>query len=69
MKGMVKIMPGIILRNGEPIESALKRFKRVCERNGVLAEIRKNKYFEKPSERKKRELSESIRKHTKNKKN
>ena len=47
-------MPGILLRDGEPIERALKRFKKVCEKAGVISDLRKKKYFEKPSELRKR---------------
>lgn len=47
-------MPGIKVREGETFEQALRRFKRQCERAGVLAELKKREYYEKPSERKKR---------------
>ena len=47
-------MPGIRVREGESIEGALRKFKRQCERAGVVAEIRKRQAYEKPSVRSKR---------------
>jgi small subunit ribosomal protein S21 len=61
-------MPGILLRDGEPIERALKRFKKVCEKAGVISDLRKKKYFEKPSELRKRKNAEAKRKQAKNQK-
>lgn len=47
-------MPEVNIRDNESFESALKRFKRKCQRSGYMAEIKKNRYFEKPSEKRKR---------------
>ena len=47
-------MPGIRVRETEPFESALKRFKKQVERAGVLSEVRKREYYEKPSVKKKK---------------
>ena len=33
----------------EPIETALKRFRRQCQKEGVLAEVKKREYYDKPS--------------------
>ena len=41
-------------KDNEAFESALKRFKRACEKAGILSEIRKHQHFEKPSEKKKK---------------
>lgn len=49
-------MPGIKVRDNESFEVALKRFKKQCERAGVLAEIRKREHYEKPSSKRKRKL-------------
>lgn len=38
----------------ESFESALRRFKKYCEKEGLLTDIKKHQHFEKPSERKKR---------------
>lgn len=55
-------MPGIRLRENESFESALRRFKKKCEKSGVLSDLRKHQHFEKPSERRKRKLSAARRK-------
>ncbi|MBI4042185.1 MAG: 30S ribosomal protein S21 [Deltaproteobacteria bacterium] len=47
-------MSGIRIREGEPFEIALKRFKKQCEKAGILSEIRKREHYEKPSIRKKK---------------
>ncbi len=48
-------MPGIQIKEHESFESALKRFKKQCEKTGILSEIRKREHFEKPSLKRKRE--------------
>lgn len=55
-------MPGITIREGEGFERALKRFTKVIEKEGVLSEVKKNQFYEKPSERKKRKLNAAKRK-------
>ena len=47
-------MPLIKVREDENLENALKRFKRKCEKSGILSEIKKLQHYEKPSVRKKR---------------
>jgi len=44
----------VVAKPGESIESLLKRFKKVVERSGILAELKKHEFYEKPSVRKKR---------------
>jgi len=55
-------MPGIRVREGESFESALRRFKKKCEKAGILSDLRKHQHFEKPSERRKRKLNAAKRK-------
>jgi len=51
-------MPGIKIRENESFENALKRFKKQCEKTGILSEVRKREHFEKPSiKRKKKALA------------
>ncbi len=50
------------VRDGESIEEALRRFKRECERNGIMQEIRRREFYEPPSVKRKRKLAESRRK-------
>jgi len=38
----------------ESIDSALRRFKKMCQKSGVLAEARRHEHFEKPSVRRKK---------------
>ncbi len=47
-------MPLIKVRDDESLENALRRFKRKCEKSGILTEIKKRQHYEKPSVRKKR---------------
>ena len=42
------------VREGEPFEAALKRFKKQCEKAGILSELKKREHFEKPSVRRKK---------------
>ena len=47
-------MPGIRLKEGESFESALKRFKKQCEKAGILSEIMKREHYDKPSVKRKK---------------
>jgi len=55
-------MPGVKIRDGESFENALRRFKRICEQEGILSEIKKHQHFEKPSERRKKRILAAKRK-------
>jgi len=58
-------MIGVMLKEGESIESALKRFKRECVNAGIQSEIKRREFYEKPSEKKKRKLESAMRKREK----
>ena len=45
---------GVRVRDGEPFDIALRRFKKDCEKAGILSDIRKHETYEKPSVRKKK---------------
>ncbi len=47
-------MPIVKIREGESFESAVRRFKKQCEKAGVITEVRKREHYEKPSIKKKR---------------
>lgn len=47
-------MPEIEVRKDESFESALRRFKRKLEQEGILRELRDRKHYEKPSERRRK---------------
>ena len=50
------------MRDGESIEDALRRFKRECERNGILKEIKRREHFLPPSVKRKLRQQENLRK-------
>jgi len=50
------------VREGESIEEALRRFKRECERNGLMQEIKRREFYESPALRRKRKMIEARRK-------
>lgn len=60
-------MVGIIIKEGESIEGALRRFKRDCANAGILSEIKKREHFEKPSIIKKKAIDTAKRKRDKKK--
>jgi small subunit ribosomal protein S21 len=50
-------MPVVKLKDNEPFEVALKRFKKQVEKAGILTELRRREYFDKPSVRKKKKAA------------
>jgi len=54
-------MVDVRVHKGENIEEALRRFKKECERHGILQEIKKREFYESPSVRRKRKMTESLR--------
>jgi small subunit ribosomal protein S21 len=49
-------MTTVIIRDGESFESALRRFKKQCERTGILSEIKRREHYEKPSVKRKKKI-------------
>lgn len=47
-------MPVVRIREDEAFEGALKRFKKQCEKSGILTEVKKREYYEKPSIKRKK---------------
>ncbi|MDH4201931.1 MAG: 30S ribosomal protein S21 [Planctomycetota bacterium] len=49
-------------RAGESIQQMVKRFKKMCEKEGLIRDIKRNSYYEKPSEvnRRKRKKSQRM---------
>jgi small subunit ribosomal protein S21 len=47
-------MVGVKIRDNESFESALRRFKKQCEKAGILSEVKKREHYEKPSVKRKR---------------
>ena len=56
----------IIVKPGEPIDSALRRFKKAVMNSGITKEARAHERYEKPSDKKRRELKASLRKMARN---
>ncbi|MBO2531448.1 SSU ribosomal protein S21P [Planifilum fulgidum] len=54
-------MAEVRVRKNESLDNALRRFKRSCARDGLLAEVRKREHYQKPSVRRKKK-SEAARK-------
>ena len=55
-------MSEVIIHDDENFERALKRFKKKCEKAGILSDLRKHRHYEKPSERRKRKVNAARRK-------
>ena len=53
-------MPSVKVRENEPFEYALRRFKRSCENAGVLAETRRREFYEKPTQERKRKSAAAV---------
>ncbi len=53
-------MPGVRVRDNEGFEQAMRRFKRVVEKAGVLAEVRKRKHFQSPSQKRQQDIAAAI---------
>ncbi|UCG42430.1 MAG: 30S ribosomal protein S21 [candidate division WOR-3 bacterium] len=54
-------MAGITVREGESYESFMRRFRRACEKAGILRDVKRREFYEKPSVRKKRKMAEARR--------
>ena len=50
-------MPGIVIKEGDSFEGALKKFKKQVEKAGTLSEIRKREAYEKPSVKRKKKAA------------
>ena len=55
-------MPSVQVREDESFESALRRFKRKCEKSGILTELKKRQHYEKPSIKRKRKAIQARKK-------
>ena len=61
-RGVISVMSEVIIHDDESFERALKRFKKKCEKAGILSDLRKHRHYEKPSERRKRKMNAATRK-------
>ena len=58
-------MPSVRVRENEPFDVAMRRFKRACEKAGVLTDVRRREYYEKPTSVRKRKAAAAVKRHLK----
>ena len=58
-------MPSVRVRENEYFDAALRRFKRACEKAGILTELRRREFYEKPTQERKRKKAAAIKRHMK----
>ena len=58
-------MPSVRIKENEPFDVALRRFKRSCEKAGVLSEVRRREFYEKPTAVRKRKAAAAVKRHIK----
>ena len=58
-------MPSVRLKENEPFDIALRRFKRSCEKAGVLSEVRRREHYEKPTAVRKRKAAAAVKRNAK----
>ena len=58
-------MPTVKVRENEPFDIALRRFKRSCEKAGILSEVRRREFYDKPTAVRKRKAAAAVKRHLK----
>lgn len=58
-------MPSVKIKDSEPFDVALRRFKRSCEKAGILAEVRSREFYEKPTAVRKRKAAAAVKRQLK----
>ena len=58
-------MPTVKVRENEPFDVALRRFKRSCEKAGILSEVRRREFYEKSTAVRKRKAAAAVKRHLK----
>ncbi|WP_069471088.1 30S ribosomal protein S21 [Candidatus Marithrix sp. Canyon 246] len=58
-------MPSVRVKENEPFEVAIRRFKRYCEKAGILAEVHRREYYEKPTSIRKRKAAAAVKRQSK----
>ena len=53
-------MAKVVLSGDETVRDALRRFKKICDKEGIINQSKRNAYYEKPSERRRREESRRV---------
>ncbi|HET7307196.1 MAG TPA: 30S ribosomal protein S21 [Gammaproteobacteria bacterium] len=58
-------MPSVRVKEHEHFDAALRRFKRACEKAGILTEVRRREFYEKPTQERKRKQAAAVKRHMK----
>lgn len=58
-------MPAVKIKENEPVDIAIRRFKRACEKAGILADVRKHEFYEKPTQERKRKKAAAVKRYKK----
>lgn len=58
-------MPAVKVKENEPVDIAIRRFKRACEKAGVLSDVRKREFYEKPTQVRKRKAAAAVKRYKK----
>lgn len=58
-------LPSVRVRENEHFDAALRRFKRACEKAGILTELRRREFYEKPTQERKRKRAAAIKRQLK----
>ena len=60
-----KVRNSLQIKENEYFDAALRRFKRACEKAGVLTELRRREFYEKPTQERKRKKAAAVKRHLK----
>jgi small subunit ribosomal protein S21 len=58
-------LPSVRIRENENFDAALRRFKRACEKAGILSELRSREFYEKPTQERKRKKAAAVKRQIK----
>lgn len=64
-RGVIFYMPTIRVKENEPFDVALRRFKRTIEKAGIITELRAREFYEKPTAERKRKKAAAVKRHYK----
>lgn len=58
-------MPSVKIKDNEPFDIAMRRFKRACEKAGIMSKLRQIEYYEKPTAKRKRKHAAAVKRNFK----
>ncbi len=59
------VLPNVRVKENEVFDAALRRFKRACEKAGILADVRRREFYEKPTQVRKRQKAAAVKRQAK----